>query len=254
MTLPRISLAAVLACGALALFAGQSEHGPDVLVNDPKLARTYEDPVAEVPGLPAPLPAESTPPVVESSPLPADSAPIPVGSPSPEVNSPPPAGSPAPDAETPPPPVQAASIAGQLIPPPMVGPQRYFLPGPEQWENARTIVDVVRGRGLPLYAAVIALATAMQESSLENLTEAVDYDSLGLFQQRPSAGWGDSEQLTDPVYAAGAFLDALLDRVPDYAALPLWEAAQRTQASAFPDRYAQWEDQAMQMVSAIAAE
>jgi hypothetical protein len=152
------------------------------------------------------------------------------------------------------PPPQVGPIAGQVIPPPVEGPQRHFVPSPEQWENAHTIVDVVRARGLPLYAAVIAMATAMQESSLQNLTNAVDYDSLGLFQQRPSAGWGDPDQLTDPAYAVGAFLDALLDRVPDYAAVPLWQAAQRTQASAFPERYAQWEDQATEMVGQIAAE
>ena len=215
MPIPRISLAAVLACGALALFPGRSDHGPDTLVTDPTLAHTYADPVAEVPQSPEVSPQ---PPV--------DSAP----------------------------PAQAAPIAGQLIPPPMEGPQRYFLPSPEQWENARTIVGVARDRGLPPYTAVIALATAMQESSLQNLTEAVDYDSLGLFQQRPSAGWGDPDQLTDPAYAAGAFLDAMLSRVPDYAAVPLWQAAQRTQASAFPELYAQWEDQAMEMAGRIAGE
>lgn len=222
MPIPRISLAAVLACGALALFTGRSDHGPDTLVTDPTLARTYADPVA---ALAAP-PGEVRRSLGISPRLPADSPPL----------------------------AQAAPIAGQLIPPPPEGPQRHFSPSPEQWENAHAIVGVVRARELPLYTAVIALATAMQESSLHNLTDAADYDSLGLFQQRPSAGWGDPDQLTDPAYAAGAFLDALLSRVPDYAAVPLWQAAQRTQASAFPERYAQWEDQATEMVVRIAAE
>lgn len=211
MPIPRISLAAVLACGALALFTGRSDHGPDTLVTDPTLARTYADPVAAFAAPPGEVPRA-------------------LGI------SPPP---------------QADPIAGQLIPPPVQGPQRHFSPSPEQWENAHTIVGVVRTRGLPLYTAVIALSTAMQESSLHNLTDAVDYDSLGLFQQRPSAGWGDPDQLTDPAYATGAFLDALLSRVPDYAAVPLWQAAQRTQASAFPERYAQWEDQATEMVGQL---
>lgn len=210
MPIPRISLAAIMACGALALFVGHSEYGPDVLVNDPGVAREYAAPAAG-PDTPAPE-------------FPASAVPAPIS---------------------------AAPIAGEAVPHPMIGIQRHFPPSPEQWENARMIVDVVRERGLPLYAAVIALATAIQESSLQNLTEAVDCDSLGLFQQRPSAGWGEPGQLTDPAYAAGAFLDALTVRVPDYAAVPLWQAAQGTQASAFPELYAQWEEQALDMVRTI---
>ncbi|KAA8887457.1 hypothetical protein F3087_17340 [Nocardia colli] len=134
-----------------------------------------------------------------------------------------------------------------VIPHGVEGRQQHFTPSPEQWDNARVIVEVVRRRGLPVYAAVVSLATALQESTLRNFTVAVDHDSLGLFQQRPSAGWGAPEQVTDPWYATGKFLDALLFRAPDYLDRPLWQAAQDAQRSAFPTLYAQWQEQAAQM-------
>ncbi|WP_433680061.1 hypothetical protein [Nocardia sp. CA-119907] len=137
---------------------------------------------------------------------------------------------------------------GQLLRYGIVGDQLHFTPNPEQWDNARTIVGVVQRRGMPGYAAVVALATALQESMLRNLTEAVDSDSLGLFQQRPSAGWGGPEQLTDARYATARFLDALLVNAPAYLAMPLWQAAQATQRSGFPMAYARWQEQAEQMV------
>ncbi|WP_460696305.1 hypothetical protein [Nocardia thraciensis] len=142
----------------------------------------------------------------------------------------------------------------ELLPREVVGFQRHFTPGPQQWDHARLIVAAARERGLPVYAAVIALATALQESLLENLTVPVDHDSLGLFQQRPSTGWGAPEHLTDPTRAAGLFLDALVARAPDFRHLPLWQSAQATQASAFPEAYAQWEEQAADMVREILAE
>ncbi|MBB5918563.1 hypothetical protein BJY24_007475 [Nocardia transvalensis] len=141
-----------------------------------------------------------------------------------------------------------------VLPRTVTGAQQRFTPSPPQWDNARVIVSVARDRGLPVYAAVIALATALQESLLENLTEAVDNDSLGLFQQRPSSGWGIPDELTDPAYAAGAFLDGLVARAPDFRELPLWESAQATQASAHPQAYAQWEEQAAAMVDEICGE
>lgn len=137
----------------------------------------------------------------------------------------------------------------QLQPPGIEGDQLHFTPNPEQWENARTIVEVVvQHRGLPAYAAVVSLATALQESLLRNFTEAVDHDSLGVFQQRPSAGWGAPEQITDLCYATERFLDALLVHAPDYQAMPLWQAAQAAQRSGFPTAYARWQEQAAQMV------
>jgi hypothetical protein len=111
-----------------------------------------------------------------------------------------------------------------------------------QYQHASTINAVGLERGLPEQARVIALATGLQESSLRNLDHG-DRDSLGLFQQRPSQGWGEPAQIMDPVYAAGKFYDALV-QVPDWQDLPLTEAAQAVQYSGFPDAYAKWADEA----------
>lgn len=140
-----------------------------------------------------------------------------------------------------------------LEPTGLYGSQQYFTPNSAQWANAKTIVAVTKQRGMPLYAAVIAVATAMQESSLVNLTTATNYDSLGLFQQRPSMGWGSASQVTDPVYATNAFLAALTTYAPNYRSQSLWSAAQAVQRSGFPTAYAQWEGQAAKMVQAIAS-
>ncbi|HEU5332032.1 MAG TPA: hypothetical protein VFU73_04700 [Actinocrinis sp.] len=139
-----------------------------------------------------------------------------------------------------------------LEPTGLYGTQQYFTPNAAQWANAKTIVQVTEQRGMPLYAAVIATATAMQESSLTNLTTATNLDSLGLFQQRPSQGWGTAAQITDPAYATNAFLSALEVYAPNYQNQSLWESAQAVQRSGFPQAYAQWEDQAAKMVLAIA--
>jgi hypothetical protein len=112
-------------------------------------------------------------------------------------------------------------------------------------------VSVARQRGLPPFAAVIATATAMQESSLINLKTATDHDSLGLFQQRPSTGWGTPAQVTNPTYASNAFYAALVKDAPNYMHQALWVSAQAVQRSAFPTAYAKWEDQAARMVLAI---
>jgi hypothetical protein len=113
---------------------------------------------------------------------------------------------------------------------------------PDQAANAATITAVATRRGLPERAAVIAIATAMQESKLENLTGG-DRDSLGLFQQRPSQGWGTESQILDPVYSANRFYDELV-KVPRYTRLPLTVAAQRVQHSGAPGAYAQHEAEA----------
>jgi len=120
----------------------------------------------------------------------------------------------------------------------------------EQLANATSIVSVGAGRRIPIFGQVIAVATAVQESSLRNLTKSVDHDSLGLFQQRPSRGWGTPQQLVDPVYAANAFYDRLLS-VPGWERLPLTEAAQAVQASRYPDAYARWESDAAAIVAVI---
>ncbi|MFB9239254.1 hypothetical protein ACFFWC_27605 [Plantactinospora siamensis] len=137
-----------------------------------------------------------------------------------------------------------------LVPFGTQGPQSYISLTPAQTENARTIVRTARQLGLPDRAAVIAVATSLQESKLDNLGHlgyANDHDSLGLFQQRPSAGWGSPDQVTDPRYAATAFYNGLRN-VPDWQDLPLTDAAQRVQVSAFPYAYAQWEQQAADIV------
>ncbi|KUO17085.1 heavy metal transporter [Streptomyces dysideae] len=120
---------------------------------------------------------------------------------------------------------------------------------PEQAVNAATIAAVGTGRGLPERAVTIALATALQESGLRNI-EHGDRDSLGLFQQRPSQGWGTEQEIMDPAYAADIFYEHLV-KVPDYTRLPLTDAAQRVQRSGFPQAYAKHEPDATLLASAL---
>ncbi|MBQ1091673.1 heavy metal transporter [Streptomyces sp. B93] len=120
---------------------------------------------------------------------------------------------------------------------------------PEQAVNAATITAVGIARGMPERAVTIALATALQESALRNLDHG-DRDSLGLFQQRPSMGWGTEEQIMDPSYAAGMFYDHLAE-VPGYTRLPLTVAAQRVQRSGFPQAYAKHEPDATLLAAAL---
>jgi hypothetical protein len=116
---------------------------------------------------------------------------------------------------------------------------------PEQLTNAATIADVGRSRGLSERAVVIALATAQQESRLRNLDYG-DRDSLGLFQQRPSQGWGTPAQVQDPVYAAGKFYDRLVE-VPDWESGRLTDVAQSVQVSGHPELYQQWQGMAEEL-------
>ncbi|MFY1656069.1 peptidoglycan DD-metalloendopeptidase family protein [Micromonospora sp. WMMD1274] len=120
----------------------------------------------------------------------------------------------------------------------------------EQTGNAATVTTVGIRLGVPPRGWVIAVATAMQESFLIN-TPGGDRDSVGLFQQRPSQGWGTTEQLHDPQYSATKFYQSL-QAVDGWQAMPLTEAAQAVQISAFPDAYAKWEGPATQLVTAIA--
>ncbi|MDI3416957.1 heavy metal transporter [Streptomyces luteolus] len=119
----------------------------------------------------------------------------------------------------------------------------------EQAVNAATISAVGTSRGMPERAVTIALATALQESALRNIDHG-DRDSLGLFQQRPSQGWGDTDQIMDPVYASGKFYEHL-DKVPGYSRLPLTVAAQRVQRSGFPQAYAKHEPDAALLSAAL---
>lgn len=119
----------------------------------------------------------------------------------------------------------------------------------EQAENASLIAAISVQRGLPARAASIALATAYQESDLYNLDHG-DRDSLGLFQQRPSQGWGTEEEVMDPVYATNAFYDVLAE-VEGYRGLEITDAAQTVQRSGYPDAYADHEDDARALASAF---
>lgn len=104
-------------------------------------------------------------------------------------------------------------------------------------------------RGLPPRATTIAIATAFQESKLHNIDYG-DRDSVGLFQQRPSQGWGTVEQISDPHYSIGRFYDGLV-KVKGYASMSITAAAQKVQRSAYPGAYAQHENDARALASAL---
>lgn len=122
----------------------------------------------------------------------------------------------------------------------------------DQSFHAALISAVAVQRGLPPRAASIALATAMQESKLRNIGhgDQAGPDSRGLFQQRPSQGWGTEAQVMDPYYATNAFYDALV-KLPGYETMAITDAAQAVQRSAFPLAYAQHEDMARAFASAL---
>jgi len=133
-----------------------------------------------------------------------------------------------------------------------------------QMNNAMRIVQAGQAMGLPKRAFVIAVATAMQESRLYNLASTripasynypnegsgSDHDSVGLFQQRASSGWGRVQDLMNPFYSASAFYNALI-RVPGWDAMALTRAAQRVQVSAYPSAYAKHEPLAQLVVDAL---
>ena len=110
---------------------------------------------------------------------------------------------------------------------------------PEQAALAGTIAGVGYRRGLPEKAVTVAYATAMQESHLHN-PDYGDRDSVGVFQQRPSQGWGSARDLEDPVYAANKFFDVLV-HVHGYQRMPVHTAAQEVQHSADGAAYQQYE-------------
>lgn len=122
----------------------------------------------------------------------------------------------------------------------------------EQAENASLIAAISVRRGLPPRAASIALATAFQESKLSNIDYG-DRDSLGLFQQRPSQGWGTRKQVMDPEYSINAFYDAL-ERIDGYEEMRITEAAQEVQRSGFPEAYQDHAGDARALASALTGE
>jgi N-acetylmuramoyl-L-alanine amidase len=130
----------------------------------------------------------------------------------------------------------------------------------EMEANARVIVAVGRQLGVSDFGIVVALSTAMQESGLLNIGYG-HLDSVGLFQQRPSAGWGTVAQLTDPTYAARLFYGGptnpnrgitrgLLD-ITGWTLMTVTQAAQKVQVSAYPNAYAKWESSARFWLSAL---
>ncbi|MEK8106775.1 peptidase M23 [Micromonospora sp. M12] len=134
----------------------------------------------------------------------------------------------------------------------------------DQMENAEAIVRTGRKMGVPRRGLVIAVATAMQESNLYNVASGVlpesqdhphqgvgwDHDSVGLFQQRSSSGWGPVDRLMDPEFATRQFLSAL-EQVPGWERMRLTDAAQAVQVSAYPEYYQQHEWRATRVVDAI---
>jgi hypothetical protein len=167
-------------------------------------------------------------------------------------------------------PAQAQAQAQASAPAPAPAPAKPAEPTPVaglnqiQMNNAKRIVEAARSMGLGKDAQVIAVATAMQESNLYNLASTAlpesnkypnegvgsDYDSVGLFQQRTSTGWGAVKDLMKPEFATKQFLKALI-RIPDWQHMPLTIAAQTVQGSAFPDAYAKHEARANQVVDEI---
>ena len=149
-------------------------------------------------------------------------------------------------------PTVALPTATQLMPLGTPSGQSTISISASQMGNAAAIVKEGQALKLPPRAWVIAVATSMQETKLVNygnLGSANDHDSLGLFQQRPSSGWGPATDLVKPTFAAGQFYKALT-QVHGWDKLPLTQAAQDVQVSAFGDRYAQWELQASKLVTA----
>jgi hypothetical protein len=134
----------------------------------------------------------------------------------------------------------------------------------EQMDNAVTIVEIGEERGISERGQAVALVTAMQEAQMRNVASdavpqslkyphqgvMVDYDSVGIFQQRPSMGWGSVKECMDVEYATNTFY-ASLDDVDHWQDMELTEAAQQVQGSAFPDAYAQWEDMAWAVLEEV---
>jgi len=134
----------------------------------------------------------------------------------------------------------------------------------KQTRHAADIVDVGRDMGISRRGQIVAIATALQESNLRNLASTAipesrrypndglgsDHDSVGLFQQRPSTGWGKTKDLMKPRYAAKKFYGAL-KRVNGWERMSVTRAAQAVQISAFPDAYAKHETRATKIVNAL---
>jgi hypothetical protein len=150
-----------------------------------------------------------------------------------------------------------AIVRGQSPLPPLPGEERCVATAgghsavltPEQAQYASIIVGVSVKRGLPPRAATIALTTAYQETGIRNLDYG-DRDSVGLFQQRPSQGWGTEKQLMDPYYASNKFYDAL-EKIKNWSTRDITTVAQAVQRSAYPEAYRDHEADARSVASAL---
>jgi hypothetical protein len=129
------------------------------------------------------------------------------------------------------------------------GDHQSILLDTEQGSIAATIAGVAHQKAMPRLAVTIAYATAMQESKLHNLSYG-DLDSVGVFQQRPSEGWGPRRDLEDPIYATSKFFRAL-KAIPGYRKMPVSQAAQAVQHSADGAAYTQYEKMAAAMTPAF---
>jgi hypothetical protein len=147
------------------------------------------------------------------------------------------------------------SLGGSGIKLPKIGPECTVRADGEvtldsvQMANAATITAVGVRRQMPERAVVVALATALQESKLENRAGG-DRDSVGLFQQRPSQGWGTADKIQDPRYAADKFYTAL-KKVKGWKGMRITDAAQRVQRSAYPNAYEKWADESAVLARAL---
>lgn len=243
----------------------RSEAASDPLANRSEAAQT-----------PARSTARTTLPTVDVAPPPQALAAAPQTRPAPE---PEPEPAPKPQPSTPPKPSPKSTSEPKPSPSPQPKPSPTPAPSKptptrpapigglteRQMEHAATIVRVGKEMGLPEQAYVVALATALQESYLRVLANPAypeslelpndgigyDHDSVGLFQQRPSSGWGTVAECMDPAHSARSFYEAL-QRVPGWQNLPVTMAAQAVQVSAFPDAYAKHEPLARQLVAALA--
>jgi len=148
------------------------------------------------------------------------------------------------------------SLLHEVNPPPPScrignGPEALYL-DTEQAANATTITAVASRMGLPHHAVTIALATVLQESKMHNLPYG-DRDSVGLFQQRPSQGWGTPAQLLTPSFAAAAFYQHL-EKVHGWQRLPVAQAAQSVQHSADGSGYEAWVEEARAIARSLTGE
>lgn len=235
----RLTVAAsVVSCLSLAMFAEVPTGAAEPAVQIDRVAvladRVLADQAASRATRSEPAPTETADPDLQEQPAPEQSTP-------PAETTPP--------TEQPAPPVDPGPVAGLTH---------------AQMNNAKAIVRTGRDMQMPRRALIIAVATAMQESNLLNLASGVlpesmnysnqgvgwDHDSVGLFQQRSSTGWGPVGKLMDPAYATARFLEALM-RVPGWQWMRLTEAAQAVQVSAFPEHYAKHEGRATTVVDAI---